>query len=528
MTESINQTTFADLGIDERILRAIDELGFEEPSAIQAEAIPPGLAGHDILGQAQTGTGKTAAFCIPLLQGMTERRETPQALVVTPTRELAVQVSEEVSRLGRHLAVHVLPIYGGQPITRQIQAIRKGVDVVVGTPGRLLDHIHRGTLQLHNVRAVVLDEADEMLDMGFIDDIEAILQVTPATRQTLLFSATMPDPIARLAVKHMKSPVRISAQPEHVTAPDIEQIYYEVRPHERFDALCRILDSEAVERGIIFCRTKRGVDELTDQLKGRGFLAEAIHGDLDQRQRTRVMQSFKQGGIDLLIATDVAARGLDVENVTHVINYDLPTDAQSYVHRIGRTGRAGRSGTAMTMVHPKEVRLLRFIERALDVRIKRRWVPTEADVAERQREVWREKLERTIKEANLSPYRGIIEALAEEYDSLDVGAAALKLLIDAPTPAAAPAQQFGDTGAEAGMVRFFTNIGRRQGVGPADIVRSIAENAGIPGAVIGRIDIYDDFAFVEVPLDTATAVMAAMRKGQIRGRSVNLEPARPQ
>jgi ATP-dependent RNA helicase DeaD len=427
------------------------------------------------------------------------------------------------------MQVRVLPIYGGQPVYRQIQAIRAGVDAIIGTPGRLLDHIQRGTLNLSEVRVVVLDEADEMLNMGFIEDIESILQVTPSERQTLLFSATMPEPIARLARRYMRDPIRISAQPEHVTAPDIEQVFYEARPHERFESLCRIIDSEAIDRAIVFCRTKRGVDELTDQLRARGFMAEAIHGDLDQRQRNRVMLAFRQGSVDLLIATDVAARGLDVENVTHVINYDVPPDAESYVHRIGRTGRAGRSGTAMTLVPPREYRLLRSIERVIGMHITRRRVPTVADVEERQRGVWRERLEGTLKEANLSPYRLIIEELAEEYDSIDVGAAALKLLMDEPGEQALPStrSEFADTGAEEGMVRFFTNIGRRQGVGHADIVRSIAENAGIPGGVIGKIDIYDNFAFVEVPTETATMVSEAMRRGRIRGRQVNLEPARP-
>ncbi len=523
--------SFAELNIDQRLLRAIDEMGFEEPSPIQAKAIPPMLEGRDVIGQAQTGTGKTAAFGIPILQRLLDGSNgSPQALVLTPTRELAIQIAEEISHIGRFARVHVLPVYGGQNISRQIKAIRKGVDVIIGTPGRLLDHIRRQTLKFDSLKIVVLDEADEMLNMGFIEDIEAILRVTPASRQTLLFSATMPAPIARLADRYMRNSVRITIRPEQVAAPDIEQVYYEARPHERFESLCRILDSEDVERAIVFCRTKKGVDELTDQLRARGFLAEAIHGDLDQRRRNRVMQTFKEGDVDLLVATDVAARGVDVENVTHVINYDIPSDPESYVHRIGRTGRAGKSGTAMTLVHPKEIRVLRNIERVIRTRIKRRPVPTLADVAEKRREIWRDKLERTINEAKLAPYRGLIEELVEEYDSIDVGAAALKLLMDDAQDNAAQNTQpdFGDTGAEAGMVRFFINIGRRQGIGPADIVRSIAENSGIPGSVIGRIDIYDRFAFVEVSEDIAATVAGAMRQGTIRGQSVNLEPARPQ
>lgn len=523
----LQTTGFSQINIDERILRAIREMGFEEPSPIQTQAIPPMLDGLDLIGQAQTGTGKTAAFCIPILQRLSGQAGSPRALVLTPTRELAIQVAEELSRIGRYTPVRVLPVYGGQHMGRQIKAIMNGVDVVIGTPGRLLDHIRRGTLRFNDLRVVVLDEADEMLNMGFIEDIESILQVTPTNRQTLLFSATMPEAIVRLAKRYMRNPVRIAVQPEQVTAPDIEQVYYEVRSHERFEVLCRILDSEDIARAIVFCRTKRGVDELTEQLRARGFLAEALHGDLDQRQRMRVMQAFKQGDLDLMIATDVAARGVDIENVTHVINYDIPTDPESYVHRIGRTGRAGKSGTAMTLVHPKETRALKAMERVINTHIKRRPVPTVADVAGRQREIWREKLEKALQEANLAPYRGVIEELVEEYDSVDVGAAALKLLMDLPETDTAPQADFGETGAEAGMVRFFINIGRKQGIKPADIVRSIAGGADIPGGVIGKIDIYENFTFVEVPKDDANIVANVMGKLHIRGLSANIEPARP-
>lgn len=448
---------FAQLKLDERILRAIEEMGFEEPTPIQAQAIPPMLQGRDLLGQAHTGTGKTAAFSIPVLQQSLSQGRGPSALVLTPTRELAIQVAEEITRVGRYLPVRVVPVYGGQPIERQIRAIRRGVGIVVGTPGRVLDHLHRGTLHFDEVRVVVVDEADEMLNMGFIDDLDAILQSTPPARQTLLFSATLPGPIVRLASQHMKNPVRITARAEHVSSPDIEQLYYEVRPYERVEALCRILDTETVDRAIVFCRTKRGVDELTGHLKARGFVAEAIHGDLDQRQRDRVMQSFRHGSIDLLVATDVAARGLDVENVTHVINFDLPSDPESYVHRIGRTGRAGKSGTAITLISPREGRIIRVIEQATRARLKRRLVPTQADVTERQHAVWRDRLAKTAREANLAPFRGIIEELTAEFDSLDVGAAALKLLLERPAPVApapvAPPPQFPALRERAGRQR---------------------------------------------------------------------------
>ncbi|MEX2355740.1 MAG: DEAD/DEAH box helicase [Thermaerobacterales bacterium] len=524
---------FIEFNINERLLRAIDEMGFEEPSPIQVQAIPPVMAGRDLIGQAQTGTGKTAAFGIPILQDLIQQTGPPRALILTPTRELAIQVAEEIARIGRYTPVRVLPIYGGQPIGRQIRAIHSGVDVVIGTPGRLLDHIRRKTLQLDNVRTVVLDEADEMLDMGFIKDIESILQETPSDRQTLLFSATMPSSIIRLANNYMRNPIRIAIQPRQITAPDIEQVYYEVRPHQRFDVLCRILDSEVTDRTIVFCRTKRRVDDLHDKLRARGYMVEALHGDMEQPQRNRVMQSFRSGDSELLIATDVAARGIDVEHITHVINYDMPGDPEWYVHRIGRTGRAGRTGTAITLIEPKEQRILRGIERVVNVRIKRRSVPTMADVVERRRAMWRDRLAVVLQENNLSAFRGIVEELAEEFDSIDVGAAALKLLIEqdraqAVEEASQPRQaQFGDTGAESGMVRFFLNVGRNQSIGPAEIVRGIAEGAGIPGGVIGKIDIYENFTFVEVPQDSAEVVLNAMRNGRIHGRTVNVEPARP-
>lgn len=445
--------SFARLGIRKEILRAIDELGFEQPSPIQARAIPPALAGHDVIGQAQTGTGKTAAFAIPILEQIRERHFQPQALVLVPTRELALQVTEEIRRLGRYTRIRSLSVYGGQPISKQIRTIGNGVDVVIGTPGRLLDHLDRGTLRLDQVGTVVLDEADEMLDMGFIDDIETILRSTPARRQTMLFSATMPKSVMHLARQFMRNPVHVNITPEQVAAPAIDQVYFEVRPYERFEALCRIIDSEAMKRAIIFCRTKRGVDELTDQLRERGYAADAIHGDLDQRQRNRVMQSFRRGDTELLIATDVAARGVDVEQITHVVNFDIPTDAESYVHRIGRTGRAGRSGTAMTLIHPKERRTLAAIERAVRVRLKRRRIPTDVDVAERQREVWRQRLIRTLEQDQLAAYRTIVEELSAGYDAVDVGAAALKLLAEGAGGTATP---------NTAQVRNFA-VGRQRG-----------------------------------------------------------------
>lgn len=529
VSESDSKLTFRDLGLSDNVLKALDDMGFEEPSPIQEKAIPSLLAGRDVIGQAQTGTGKTAAFGVPIIERWDPKVRSIQALVLTPTRELAIQVAEEITKIGKYARIKTIAIYGGQSIDRQIRSLRFGVDVVIGTPGRILDHLGRGTLDLSQVKMAVLDEADEMLDMGFIDDIEQILKTTPAERQTLLFSATMPDEIKRLATRYMKDPVHIAVSPQQLTVPQIDQFFYEVRGSFKTEALCRVLDMENVERGICFCRTKKGVDELVEGLQARGYLAEGIHGDMNQAQRNRVMSRFKEGNVELLVATDVAARGLDISDVTHVFNYDIPQDPESYVHRIGRTGRAGRTGTAVTFITAREFHQLRLIERVTKTRLQRRPVPSLMDVAEKHREQMKEKLIKVVEEGQLSFYKELAEELLDEYDPSDLLAAALKL-ISGENKATGGQQQnveFGDTGAEAGMVRFFLNIGRQQFVQPADIVRSIATQAGIPGSSIGLINIYDRFTFVEVPKDVAGQVMNSMQGASIRGNSINIEPAKP-
>jgi ATP-dependent RNA helicase DeaD len=520
---------FAGLELSTPVLRALADMGFEEPSPIQEQTIPFVLAGRDVIGQAQTGTGKTAAFGVPIVERVDPRTARIQALVLTPTRELCLQVAGEIAKIGKYRNVRTLPVYGGQSIDRQVRALAQGVQVVVGTPGRLMDHLRRGTMRLDGVHLVVVDEADEMLDMGFIEDIEFILQAVPAERQTLLFSATMPDPIVRLARRYLRDPERVTIASESLTVPQITQVYYEIRNHDRVESLARILDYEDVERGIIFCRTKKGADELGEALQARGFLAETIHGDLNQAQRTRVMKRFREGAVELLVATDVAARGLDIDNVTHVINYEIPQDAESYVHRIGRTGRAGKTGEAITLIHPREFRQLRQIERAVRSRLERREVPTLADLAERQRESMREELRKAVAEGELGEYRGLVDELLEDLDPVDIAAAALKLLMrrDRDRDARGEEVDFGDTGAEPGMVRLFINVGRAQRIGPADIVRTIAGESGIPGGVIGMIDIYDRFTFVEVPKEVAGKVLHAMERATINGRLVNVEPAKP-
>jgi ATP-dependent RNA helicase DeaD len=517
---------FAALGISPAVLRALADMGFEEPSPIQERTIPLALAGRDVIGQAQTGTGKTAAFGVPIVERTDPRRAVVQSLVLTPTRELCLQVAGEIAKIGKYRSLKTLPVYGGQSIERQLRTLERGVHVVVGTPGRVMDHLRRQSLDLSQVHLLVLDEADEMLDMGFVEDIEAILAYTPSQRQTMLFSATMPEPILQLAQTYLRDPVRVTIVSESLTVPQVHQVYYEVRGIDRVEALARILDYENVERAIIFCRTKKGADELGEALQARGFLAETIHGDLNQAQRNRVMKRFREGAVELLVATDVAARGLDIESVTHVINYEIPQDAESYVHRIGRTGRAGRSGEAITLIHPREFRQLRQIERTVRTRIERREVPTLADLAERQRETVKEELRRALAEEGLSEFRGLVDELMEEFDPVDVAAAALRLYMRREREGSSE-PDFGDTGAEPGMVRLFLNLGRAQGIGPADVVRSIASEAGIPGSVIGVIDIYDRFTFVEVPKEVAGKVLMAMERATINGRMINIEPAKP-
>lgn len=519
-------TTFLELGLSKKVTQAIDEMGFEEPSPIQAQCIPVVVTGEDVVGQAQTGTGKTAAFGIPLVEMATNARHV-QSLILTPTRELAIQVAGELRKIAKYKRVRTLPIYGGQSIGHQIKTLQQGVQIVIGTPGRVLDHIRRGTLKLDKVRTIVLDEADEMLDMGFIDDIEAILQETPKERQTLLFSATMPDLVKKLAKRYMKNPVSVTINRGDVTVPLIEQVYYKVLERNKLESLCRIIDSEEIQLGIIFCRTKRGVDELTEALISRGYMADGLHGDLSQTQRDRVMKKFRSGEIEMLIATDVAARGIDVGNVSHVVNYDIPQDPESYVHRIGRTGRAGKRGLAITLVTPREFKLFKTIEKETKTSIVMREVPTLADVAERQSEVWRERLRAAVQEGGLAHYRAILGNLLDEFDPVDLAAAALKLNAGDTQTDEGQDYDFGDTGAAPGMVRFFINIGRSAKIGPADLIRAISEEAGIPVHAIGKIDIFDKFTFLEVEEESAPFVFESLRQSRINGSRVNLEPARP-
>ncbi|UOF89420.1 DEAD/DEAH box helicase [Fodinisporobacter ferrooxydans] len=520
-------TTFEDFQLNKRVLQAIHDMGFEEPSPIQASCIPLILGGHDVIGQAQTGTGKTAAFGIPLIEAVTPGKHV-QALVLTPTRELAIQVAGELRKISRYTRMRSIPIYGGQSIVHQIRALQQGVQIIIGTPGRILDHLRRGTLKFDRLRSIVIDEADEMLDMGFIDDIESILKETPEDRQTLLFSATMPDQVKRLASKYMNRPEHVTVNRGEVTVPLIDQVYYKVLERHKLESLCRVIDSQDVALGIIFCRTKRGVDDLTEALIARGYMVDGLHGDLSQAQRDRVMKKFRNGDIELLIATDVAARGIDVDNVTHVINYDIPQDPESYVHRIGRTGRAGKRGLAMTLVTPREFKLLKMIERETKARLIAKDIPSIADVAERQAESWREKIRSMILDGGLANYRAMLGDLVDEFDPVDIAAAALKMASSNELGEEAYEDyDFGETGGATGMVRFFINVGRTARIAPNDLIKAVSEGAGVPAQAIGKIDIFDRFTFLEVEEDSAPFVYEALRQSKINGIRINLEPAKP-
>ena len=422
---------FAGLGLSREVLQAVDELGFEEPSPVQQQAIPHLLAGRDLIAQAMTGTGKTAAFAIPLVERLDPQQGVIQAVVLTPTRELAVQVAGEIHRLGRHRGLRVVPIYGGQPYDRQFRALREGAQIVVATPGRLMDHMRRGTANLDSVRVVVLDEADEMLAMGFLEAIEVVLDALPAKRQVALFSATMPETIRRLATHYLRDPETVTlGQPRGTAIPAIEQRYYEVPGRYKFEALVRVLDVEQPSLAIVFCGTKRAVDEVTEMLRARGYRAEALHGDMSQALRDRTTRAVREGRVEVLVATDVAARGLDIEQVSHVVNYDLPQDPEYYVHRIGRTGRAGRTGEAVTFVTPWEMREFRHIERLVGARIRRAEVPTAAEVAERERELLAERVVAMLHGGAWGRYRPVVEELADDHDPIDLAAAALAMAED--------------------------------------------------------------------------------------------------
>lgn len=511
------------------IARAVEDMGFEELSPIQSKAIPHILAGKDIIGQAQTGTGKTAAFGIPMLHIVDPDVRKVQALVLCPTRELAIQVAKEFRDLSKYMhGIKILPVYGGQEISKQIRSLKGGVQVIVGTPGRVMDHMRRRTIRLDDIKYFVLDEADEMLNMGFREDIETILEGAATDRQTVLFSATMPKPILDIAKKYQKNAEIIKVTKRELTVPNIEQYYYEVTPKKKEEVLARLLDMYNPKLSLVFCNTKRKVDELTRNLQGRGYFAEGLHGDMKQHQRDRVMHSFRDGRTEILVATDVAARGIDVDDIEAVFNYDVPQDDEYYVHRIGRTGRAGREGRAFSLVVGKEVYKIRDIQRYCKTKIKLQPVPSINDVTGVKADQVLDKIKDAIENNDLSTEINLIQQRIndEGCTALDVAAAFLRnSLGNLENDQLESIEDFGDTGAESGMVRLFINLGKNNNVRPGDILGAIAGETGMPGKLVGVIDMYDKYTFVEVPREYASDVIQVMKDSKIKGKTINIEPA---
>lgn len=561
---------FEELQLDERILRAVTDMGFEEASPIQAKAIPVQMEGLDIIGQAQTGTGKTAAFGIPMLQKIDSKNKKLQAIALCPTRELAIQVADEIRNLAKYMhGVKVLPIYGGQDIVRQIRGLKDGTQIIVGTPGRVMDHMRRKTVKFDQVNTVIMDEADEMLNMGFLEDMETILSQLPEERQTIMFSATMPDAIQKIARNFQKDPQIVKVVKKELTVPKVTQYYYEVKPKTKVEVMCRLLDMYAPKLSVAFCNTKRQVDELVTELQGRGYFAEGLHGDLKQIQRDRVMNSFRNGRTEILVATDVAARGIDVDDVEAVFNYDIPQDDEYYVHRIGRTGRAGREGIAFSFVVGKEVYKLRDIQRYCKTKILPQTIPSLNDITEIKAEKILDQAKEVMSEIDLSRTLHIVEKkiLEEDYTSLELAAALLRMSMgdenqdiimearparslddlgsagrdsSSRSPRSGRSSQGGrDTGRDSGrgarsgrgktasddMARLFVNIGKDQNVKPGDVLGAIAGESGISGRMVGSIDMYDKYTFVEVPKDCADEVLECMRNVKIKGKNVHMEMA---
>ncbi len=587
-TESSTTLSFADLGLSASLLKTLTDIGYESPSPIQAECIPVLLQGKDLIGQAQTGTGKTAAFALPLMEQIDVKLAKPQALILTPTRELAIQVAEALQSYARNMpGFHVLPIYGGQSYTIQLKQLSRGAHIIVGTPGRVMDHIEKKTLNLDHLKTMVLDEADEMLRMGFIDDVEWILERTPAQHQTALFSATMPDQIRRVAQKYLVDPREIKIKSATATVAAIRQVYWQVSGMHKLDALTRILEVEdSFDAAIIFVRTKNATVELADKLSARGYAAAALNGDLNQQMRERVIEQLKSGALDIVVATDVAARGIDVPRVSHVVNYDIPYDTEAYVHRIGRTGRAGRTGNAILFVAPREISMLRSIERATRSPIAPLTLPSRADVTNKRVADFKAGVVEVLNAEGLDFFANIVSQIAEEQNvgAEEVAAALammaqkgkpLQIVGEDPAPprpmAASDARRPGSFGerdrkprseergerprfesrgekprfedrgdsrprtedkprrATAGaptgdMVRYRIDVGRDHGVQVKDIVGAIANEAGIESRFIGRIALYDESSTVELPAGMPKEADNALKRTRVRGVPINMRP----
>lgn len=528
---------FEDLGLSELVLKAVTDMGFESASPIQGQAIPIQLEGKDIIGQAQTGTGKTAAFGIPLLEKIDPNNKKLQAIVLCPTRELAIQVAEEMRKLAKYMhGIKVLPIYGGQDIVKQIRGLKAGTQVVIGTPGRVMDHMRRKTVKMDQIHTVILDEADEMLNMGFVEDIETILSEVPQERQTIMFSATMPKEIQDIAAKFQKDPELIRVLKKELTVPRIEQFYYMMKQKDKLEVMSRLLNMYQPKLSVVFCNTKRQVDELVIGLQGKGYFAEGLHGDLKQTQRDRVMYGFRNGKTAILVATDVAARGIDVDDVEAVFNYDIPQDEEYYVHRIGRTGRAGRTGVAFNFVVGREIYKLRDIQRYCKTKIQEKQIPSLNDVRGIKINSIFSQVEKIMQEESLDTLVQAVEERiqSQEYTNSQLIAAFLKMSIGEEGEEIEDAsynvseKKKGNTRGRKSngrMTRLFINIGRNQGVRPGDILGAVAGESGISGDSIGSIDMYDKYTFVDVPKDSANKVCKAMKKCKIKGKSINVEIA---
>ncbi len=518
---------FEELQLSEELIRAVKDMGFEEATPIQSKAITKVLEGKDIIGQSQTGTGKTAAFGLPCIDMIDVNNKKLQAVILSPTRELAIQICEEFRKFLKYKEdIKVLPVYGGQPIERQITALKKGVQIVVGTPGRVMDHMKRRTLKMETVKMVVLDEADEMLDMGFRDDIETILDKIPEDRQTVLFSATMAKEIMELTDKYLINPELIKVARKELTVPNIEQIYFEIKEKTKVEATSRLIDMYSPDLAVIFCNTKKRVDELVEHLQGRGYFAEGLHGDLKQIQRDIVMKKFRNRTIEILVATDVAARGIDVDDVDIVINYDLPQDEEYYVHRIGRTGRAGRSGKAFSFVVGREIYKLRDIMKYTKAKIKLGKLPSLTDIEEAKTNNFIEKVKSVIEEGRLTKYINIVENIInEDISAVEVSAALLKMnLYDENTEDIDFEDDLENNNEK--LVRLFINVGSKKRVRAKDIVGAIAGECGIPGKSIGDIDIYDDYTFLDVPKKYVKDILKGMKGKKIKKVSVKVERAK--
>ncbi len=552
MSQPSDTPSFSELALSAPILQALKDVGYEAPSPIQAASIPPLLEGRDILGQAQTGTGKTAAFALPILSRVDVTQKHPQVLVLAPTRELAIQVCEAFQAYARHMkGFHILPVYGGQSMSTQLRQLSRGVHIVVGTPGRVMDHIRRGTLDLSKLQALVLDEADEMLKMGFVDDVEWIMEQSPDSRQVALFSATMPREVRKIAQRHLKDPVEIKIQSKTSTVSTITQKYWQVTGTHKLDALTRILEVEDFDAMIIFVRTKTATVELAEKLEARGYATGALNGDMNQASREQTIARLKNGKIDIAIATDVAARGLDVSRITHVVNYDIPYDAEAYVHRIGRTGRAGRTGTAILFVAPREKRMLRTIERATRQEITSMKLPTREDVADRRVAQFKQQITDAIESQELAFFEEVVEQYQQEHNvSATEIAAALAYIVQKDRPLVPKANEMPapmeprrdrdrkekkprrdsrDAGSqratEAGMMRYRIAVGRDHGAQPKNIVGAIANEAGLDSQHIGHIKLHDSYSTVDLPEGMPSEVLQHLKNVRVCNQKLNISTA---